>query len=202
MTIVLVAFTCFVSYMAWERPGLLNKLSHHPYSESHDGAYYRLVSGGFVHGSWGHLGINMFVLYQFGDIVERLFTQMFGSGTSMLVFLVFYLSAIVVANLGTFFKHKNNPRFSSVGASGVTSALVFIYAIFDPWQMFLFPPIPAILFAILYVGYSTWASNNGKDNIDHMAHLYGGLYGVLFMLIAYPDTFNIFMNRLVDGWPL
>lgn len=199
ISIGLIVVTCAISYFAFERRDILNRLSHHPYSESKHGEHYRLVSSGFVHGSWGHLGINMFVLYQFGSYVESLFQQMYGDRWCHLVFMAFYISAIAVANLGTYFRHQDNTHFSSVGASGVTSALVFIFAIFDPWQMFIFPPVPAIVFAGLYVAYSTWASKNRQDNIDHMAHLFGGLYGVAFLFVTYPDSFKIFLHRLMGG---
>ena len=199
MTLVLVIVTSLISWIALQRHELLYQLSHRPQQEVHHGQWYRLVSSGFVHGSIPHLVINMYVLYQFGGIVERLFGSMFGANMANLMFMLFYLSAIVVANLGTLVKHKDHPGFSSVGASGVTTALVFIYAIFDPWQMFLFPPVPAILFAILYVGYSTWASSQDRDNIDHLAHLYGGLYGIAFLFITYPDSMQIFWERLMSG---
>lgn len=198
ITIGIVIITCAISYFALNQPQLLNKLCHHPFLERNHGEYHRLISAGFVHGSFPHLAINMFVLFQFGQIVEDLFTQIYGTFIGNMIYVVFYLSAIVIANMGTFFKHADNSRFSSVGASGVTSAIVFIYAFLDPWQMFLWPPLPAIIMAILYIGYSTWASNKGRDNIDHLAHLYGALYGIFFILVAYPESLRIFLTRLMS----
>ena len=199
ITIGIVILTCAVSYFALNQPQLLNKLSHHPFIERNHGEYHRLVSAGFVHGSFGHLAINMFVLFQFGPIVEeQLLGNKFGSFMGNMIYVGFYLSAIVIANMGTFYKHGDNNRFSSIGASGVTSAIVFIYAFLDPWQMFLWPPIPAILFAIGYVVYSSWASNKGRDNIDHLAHLYGGLYGIVFLFVVFPERIDIFWQRLTS----
>jgi len=199
LTTAIVVITCIISYLCLQNPELSGRLSHRPYTETRLGEYYRMVSSGFVHGSWMHLAINMYVLYQFGDYIKQgFFDYTFGS-FSNLVFTMFYLSAIVIANLGTFFKHKDNPRFASVGASGVTSALVFIYAMMDPWRMFLFPPVPAIVFAVLYAGYSSWASKNRQDGIDHLAHLYGGLYGVAFMFITSPESIKSFISGLLPG---
>ncbi len=202
ITLTFVMVTCVISYLAFTRQDLVIKLAHHPYSEVNNGQYYRLLTAGFVHGSWGHLFVNMFVLYQFGDIAERLFGQIFGLSIGQFMFVAFYLSAIMIANLGTFLKHKANPGFRSVGASGVTSALVFIYVLFAPWEMFIFPPVPAILFAVLYLLYSTWASKNSHDNVDHMAHLFGGIYGILFVFVTYPEVIRLFTRRFIDGWPL
>ncbi len=197
ITIGLVVVTCIISYMALNKPQLLNQLCHNPHAESRNGEYYRLLSAGFVHGSFPHLAINMFVLFQFGQIIETVFSQMFGATMSNIVFLIFYITAVIFANVGTYVMHKDNPRFTSVGASGVTSAILFIYAMLDPWQMFAFPPVPAIVFAVLYVVYSTWASTNRKDNIDHLAHLFGGVYGVIFLFVSYPDSISIFLERLL-----
>ena len=202
ITTGLVIITCVISYLAWTRDGLLRKLSHYPFLETREGQYYRLLTSGFVHGSWGHLFVNMFVLYQFGQFVELIFGRIFGPTKAMALYLLFYISAIVVANMGTFLKNRNNQGFSSVGASGVTTALVFIYVLFAPWEMFIFPPVPAIVFAILYVVYSTWASKNSRDNIDHLAHLWGGVYGVVFLAAVYPRVIDIFANQVKSGWPL
>lgn len=155
-----------------------------------------------MHGSWEHLLINMWVLYQFGNTVENLFMDIHGLVLGRTLFIVFYLSAIVVSDLGTLVLHKDNPGFRSVGASGVTSAMVFIYAMLAPWAMFLFPPVPAIIFAVLYVVWSQWASKNRNDNIDHLAHLYGGLYGILFMIATYPPIMDYFWHELTVGFPL
>lgn len=201
ITYIIIAFTCLVSYSAFQDPVLTAQLAHHPYREIKEGQYYRMLTGGFVHGSWEHLLINMWVLYQFGGIVEYVFKQYYGDLTGGIIYCILYLSALIVADLGTLRLHKDNPSFISVGASGATSALVFIYVLFDPWQWFIFPPVPAIVFAVLYVAWSSWASNNRNDHIDHLAHLYGGVYGVIFMVIAYPDIWRIFTERFFLGSP-
>ena len=201
ITYLIIGFTCLLSYRALEDARLMTELSHHPYREVTEGQYYRMLTGGFIHGSWGHLFINMWVLYQFGGLVEQVFKARYGDLIGGVIFLVLYLSAIIFSDLGTLREHKDNPSFRSVGASGATSALVFIFVLFDPWQMFIFPPVPAIVFAVLYLFYSTWASKNSNDNIDHLAHMYGGVYGVLFMLIAYPGIHNIFLDGLLNKLP-
>ena len=201
ITIIIVAITVLVSYKCFEDEALFSKLCHYPYQEVRDGQYYRLLSGGFVHGSWEHLLINMWVLYQFGGIVEDVFIQVHGLMLGRFLFVFFYLSAIAVSDIGTLILQKDNPGFRSVGASGVTSAMVFIYAMIQPWQMFLFPPVPAIVFAVLYVVWSQWASKNRNDNIDHLAHMYGGLYGIVFIIATYPPILGYFWSELTTGFP-
>jgi len=199
MVLPIVLITCIISYLALQNRDLSGRLSHRPFTETRLNEYYRLVSSGFVHGSWMHLAINMYVLYSFGEVVEYGFFKPRFGVWSNLIFALFYISAIAVANVGTLIKHKDNSAFASVGASGVTSAIVFMYAMMDPWAMFLFPPVPAIVFAVLYAGYSHWASQNRRDGIDHMAHLYGGIYGVVFMFITSPETFKNFLSGLLPG---
>lgn len=196
ITYIILGVTIAISLLALQRPEITDRLLHAPYIESHKNQYYRLLTSGFLHGSMNHLFINMFVLYQFGTFVEQYFTIRFGQSYGIFLFVLFYLSAIVVANMGTFFKHQSNPSFRSLGASGVTSALVLIYCLFDPWQMFIFPPVPAILFAVLYLGYSQWAIKNSSDNIDHQGHLWGSLYGIIFIIIVDPEMLSIFINKI------
>ncbi len=197
ITYILIGITCLISYSCFQNQELLSKLAHRPILE-HQGQYHRLLSSGFVHGSTGHLMINMFVLYQFGGFIEQYFSFKFGDSLGPITYVLFYLVAIVFANLGTYTKHASNSGFSSVGASGVTSALIILYCFFDPWQMFLFPPVPAIIFAVLYIGYSHWASNNSSDNIDHQGHLWGTIFGLLFILVFDRSLLGHFINQLAD----
>lgn len=191
---LLVAFGA--SYLAFQRPLWIERFCHAPFAELHRGEWHRFVSSGFLHGSWNHLLINLFVLYQFGGFVEQFLISRFGTVTGTTLTAFFYLSSIVVANIGTFIRHRNNPGFRSLGASGVTSAAVLVYVLFNPWEMFIFPPVPAIVFGILYLVYSTWASNRQGDHIDHQAHLWGSLYGVVFILLVEPGVLDLFMSRI------
>ncbi|MEL6718444.1 MAG: rhomboid family intramembrane serine protease [Bacteroidota bacterium] len=206
ITLAIIAITCLISYPALSNRGMLEQLKHSPYMESTQKEYYRFITSGFVHGSFIHLFINMFVLYMFGSAVENFFIQeqMFGETMGRINFLLLYLLAIVVGDLPTYAKHKNNPHFGSVGASGAVSALLFTTILFEPWgkiYLYLLIEIPSIVFAILYVGYSTWASKNQNDMIDHDAHLYGAIFGFLFAIALKPDLFNYFLTRLMEDAP-
>lgn len=200
ITNILLGITIAFSYLALRDASILNRWMHAPYLETHKGEYMRLLSSGFLHGSMNHLLINMFVLWQFGSFLESYLNTVFGPAKGPALYVTFYLTAIIAANIGSLIKHKNNPQFRSLGASGVTSAIVLIYCLFDPWQMFLFPPVPAILFAVLYLGYSQWAIYNSSDNIDHQGHLWGSLYGIFFILVFNPTLFTSFMKKLTT-WP-
>ena len=199
ITLGLVLVTVLVSYQAFSNRKMFDSLKHHPVTEHGDKQYYRLLSSGFLHGSMNHLLINGFVLYMFGEYIESTFTNLFGAMGPVL-FILLYLTAIIAGNLPSFFKHKNNPRYSAIGASGATSALVLIYCLLNPWGWFIYPPVPAIVFAIGYLVYSSYADRTNKaDGIGHSAHLYGALWGILFFVVAAPEIMGAFTTELMKG---
>jgi len=200
ITLALLIVTGLISYQAFNNQDLKHKLMHYPVAEHGKKEYYRLLSSGFVHGNMNHLLINGFVLYMFGGMIEGMFGQLYGSTMGPLVFLLLYLSAIVIGDLPTHFKHKNNPQYSAVGASGATSALVLIYCLIAPWNWFIYPPVPAIVFGIGYLVYSSWADRTNKaDGIGHSAHLYGALWGILFFFATQPQMIGHFIEQLMQG---
>ena len=138
----------------------------------------------------------MITLYFFGREVERLFMPYIGS----IGFVLFYVSAIVVAMLPTYLRHRHDPQYRSLGASGAVSAVLFVFILAAPWSLiFVFVlPVPAILYAVVYVGYSAWADRNAHDNINHSAHLAGAAYGVLFTVAMEPGVLASFLSRLLS----
>jgi len=206
ITIALLIITGLISYQGFNNRQVIDRLKHYPIAEHQQKEYYRLLSSGFVHGNMTHLIVNAIVLYSFGTQIEQQFVVLFGPLKGLLVFLIMYLSAIVVADLPTYFRHKNDPSYAAVGASGATSAIALIYCLFYPWSwlgLFFIIPIPAIIFAILYLVYSSWADKNRSDGIGHSAHLYGAIYGIVFMLVIKFSVVSVFFNRLMQGptWP-
>lgn len=205
ITLIIVIVTCLVSYRAFNDRGLSMKLRHSPYTESRTGEYWRMLTSGFVHGSWTHLGVNMFVFYFFGEVVERYFLSIFGDTMGRINFLLLYLLAIIAADLPTFLKHKNNPNFASVGASGAVSAILFAFILFGPWEtlyLYFIIPMPAIVAGIGYLVYSSWAGKNRRDYVDHSAHFWGAVFGFVFTIALNPPFFNAFLGKLIGGFPL
>ena len=194
LTIMLVAATVLVSWLAFNNHRLLDRLMLWPPAIDRQHQYDRLLTHGFVHADWQHLLFNMITLYFFGRAVEGVFTDLIGA----VGFLLFYLSAILVAILPTYLRHRHDSRYRSIGASGAVSAVLFAYVLLAPWSLiFVFVlPVPAILYAVFYVGYSIWMDRQGNDNINHSAHLWGAGYGVLFTLVMEPRVFPYFLQQL------
>jgi len=212
VTLLIIIITCGVSYLAGLTPqdritrnGLFDKLKHYPVAEKGNKEFYRFLSSGFVHGSWTHLIVNMYVLWTFGETIENQFMSTFGS-MGRIVYVLFYLSAIVVADIPSFLKHQNNPGFASIGASGAVSAILFVFIMFRPMDglMFIFFPFfafPAIVLGIGYLIYSSWANKNSRDNIDHSAHFAGAIYGLVFIIALHPKVINTFVQSIQGSLP-
>jgi len=204
VTLLIIIVTCMVSIPCFTNRNLFDQLKHYPVAEHGNKEYYRLISSGFLHGSWVHLGINMYVLYEFGRTVERIFTSQYGEALGRSIFLIAYLAMIVIGDLPTFIKHKNNASYASIGASGAVSGILFMFILYAPWSMLLLYfaiPVPAIIMGVLYLVYSSWASKNQRDMIDHDAHYYGALAGVLLMLVLIPSSFGHFIDSFINGLP-
>ncbi|MDQ3040633.1 MAG: rhomboid family intramembrane serine protease, partial [Pseudomonadota bacterium] len=176
-TLVIVAVTMLVSWRGFNDRALLERLILWPPAVVRRKQYDRLLGYGFVHADWMHLLFNMITLFSFGAAVERTFAQRIG----VVGFVLFYLSAIVISILPTYIAHRRDPEYRSLGASGGVSAVLFAFILFDPWStLIIFPipvPIPAFIFALLYVAYSVWMDRQGRDNVNHSAHLWGAAYG-------------------------
>ncbi|MGH8091566.1 MAG: rhomboid family intramembrane serine protease [Rudaea sp.] len=193
--LIIIAVTCVVSIMAFSNSRLMQDLILWPPAISRDKQYYRLLSYGLLHADPMHLFFNMFTLYFFGRAMEPLYTMVLGP----FGFVIFYAGALVASILPTYLRNRGNSRYRSLGASGAVSATLFAFILLQPWaQILVFViPMPAILFAILYVVYEFWQERQAVDNVNHGAHLWGAAYGVLFTIIMEPRVIGVFFSQLL-----
>ena len=201
VTQILVGLTVLISIGAFNNRELYGKLLHSPYVEVREKDYYRFLSSGFIHADWMHLGINMFVLWQFGGIVEAYYKNGFGAQMGGIYYLALYLGSIIFGALPSFYKHKDNPSYRAIGASGGVSGITFAYVVFLPWEniyLYALIGIPAIIAAILYLGYSSYAAKKNNDNIGHDAHFYGAVFGFIFTLAISPAFLTHFLIKLQE----
>ena len=164
-----------------------------PYWLQRGRQYATLVTSGFVHADLGHLIFNMMTFYFFAFQLER--------KIGGVAFGVLYFIGLVVSEAGTYFKHRNDPRYASLGASGAISAVLFANILYFPGQsLFIFPlpvPIPGPLFAVGYVAYSWYSSRHARGNINHDAYLGGALFGLLFVLLTDPAAYGSFVRAIL-----
>jgi membrane associated rhomboid family serine protease len=194
INLVIIGITCVVSFLAFSDKRLLERLILWPPAISRQNQYYRLLSYGLVHASPMHLIFNMLTLFFFGQYMEGIFARLIGP----FGFALFYAGGLVVSILPTYFANRDNPRYRSLGASGAVSAVLFAFILIQPWATILVYvlPVPAIVFAVLYIGYSIYMDQRAADNINHGAHLWGAAYGVAFTLLVEPRLFSLFLGQL------
>lgn len=192
------AITVVTSIYAFSNPSLLGKFMLNPYSLNlNKEKWYTVLTSGIVHANWMHLIFNMLTFYFFAFNLEMIFVQLSG-GVGHLYFALLYVLSLVLSDISTIRKHKNNPHYFSLGASGAISAVLFSYILFQPKRelgIYFIIPMPAYIFAVLYIGYCMWASKNGRDNINHDAHLFGALSGLILTLLAYPWVIEHFIAQ-------
>ncbi len=180
MTLIIIIITVLVSWRAFSDPVLRGNLLFIPAAVEDQGQWYRFITHGFIHADFNHLLFNMYALYIFGGAAEYAFeVYLFGPTFGKLAFLLFYLAALVASSYPDFVEHKNNKAYASLGASGAVAATMWPYIVFDPWNWFIFPPVPAIVLGIGYIAYSHYADKKGGSNIGHGAHLWGAVFGLV-----------------------
>ncbi len=196
-TIIIIAITVLVSLGAFNSIELKHKLILYPFGMNRPSEYYRLLSSGFIHEDIPHLAFNMYALYIFGQNMEIQFAMLSFSW----VFVILYITGIIVASLPAMFKHRLHSYYSALGASGGVSAIIFAFIYYHPWSrigMVLIPGIgiPAIVFAVLYLIYSAYSARKGSGNIGHDAHFWGGVYGFVFAFFSDPTHGRLFIEQL------
>ncbi|MFM1836689.1 MAG: hypothetical protein RJA04_1377 [Bacteroidota bacterium] len=199
LSFLIMAVTVGISLLAWQKPAWLDAMMMSPYRIDRKKEYWRFITSGFIHADFAHLFFNLFSFYFFGTQLEYIFGIIF-PGFGGEVFILFYLLAILVADLPTYFKQRNNPYFNSVGASGAVSAVIFAGIMFFPTEkiyLFGFVGIPGFIYAGLFTWYSIAMDRRGRDYVNHSAHLYGGLFGVLFITLTRPSTWVEFFSQIL-----
>jgi len=196
-TIIIIALTAIISIAGFNNEEIINKLILWPRKMDNPAEYYRLLTSGFIHNDWNHLLFNMFTLYFFGSNVQMIIDQL---NEPDLLFILMYLTGIIIASLPSFLKNRNNSYYRSLGASGGVASILFFVIYYYPWSRIniLFIPIgiPSIIFGALYLAYEVYMGRKGTGNVNHDAHLWGSLYGLFFAFIIDPSHGSILFDQL------
>jgi len=186
VTIVVSLLGLFVA------PGVIQRSLFRPYWVQRRGEYWTVLTSGFVHADLTHLLFNMVTFYFFAFPLERKI------GSPRLLLL--YLLALVLSNLNTFLKQRNNPDYASLGASGAMSAVLFAFVVYYPTSSFFFlpipVPIPATVFAVVYLGGTWYLARHSRSRINHAAHLDGALTGLAFVAFTEPSAYADALRQL------
>lgn len=202
VTLIIVAVTSLISLILMNNQTGKAALIFHPVSIKNNHQWYRFLTSGFIHADAIHLLINMFVLWSFGTAIETYYYPATLGEYSTLKYLALYFGGIIVSSIPSYFRHQNDPQYAALGASGGVSAVVFAAIIFAPWQnLYLYGliAIPQILAGAAYLLYSWYADKRGTDNIGHMAHLTGAVWGFVFTGVMNPSLFVHFVQETLAG---
>ncbi len=202
VTLFLILASVAASFYAWNNRDVYSKWMLNPYLINKKNQYYRFITSGFIHADYMHLFFNMFSLYAIGSSLENIFMMVHGD-MGKFYFLALYIGGMVLADVTTFFKYKNDINYNSLGASGAVSAIIFSFVMIAPTQTLSinFIPMPAFLFGILYLGISYYQARRSTDNINHDAHFYGAVFGMIFTVLTIPNCLPNFIDALVN-WRL
>lgn len=193
VTIVLIVITAIISIAAFSNQNFFRFLALEPYRMKRSKEFHGVATSGFVHANYIHLLLNMYVLFIFGAVLEQTLESKW--------FLVVYVVSLLLGSLYPYIKYRDDPDYVAIGASGAVSGVVFSYCLFWPMHMlYLFGvvPMPAVIFALLYVAYSIFAMKRAQDNIGHEAHLAGAVGGLVATAIIEPESLVQF-SKAISG---
>lgn len=195
-TVIIVVITSLISFIAFSNLKLMDTLIFWPPAVSMRHQYWRFITCGFIHADFMHLLFNMFTLYFFGKGLEMLYAGELG--LQHYYFLILYFLALIFSNIPTYIKRKDDYNYRSLGASGAVCAVVFACVLIRPWDhIYLYGiRMPSLIYAVLFMGFSVYMSKRGGDNVNHDAHIWGAVFGVVFTLLVDHETFGNFINAL------
>ena len=208
ITLIIIIVTTLVSISGFSSQKIIDDLIFYPPAVTQQRQWWRFLTCGLIHADFGHLILNMYALYIFGIPVEKEFRFSIFGQYGNLVYLLMYVSALIACLLPTYRKHRNNYYYRSLGASGAVSAVVFCFILLFPLQklgLIFFPVmIPGFIFGALYLIVSSILDRRTAGNINHSAHIWGAVYGLVFLIVAanfssgYPVLHNFV--QAVQGW--
>lgn len=205
LTIIIVfSFYCFNDRKA------MYKYLFHPYSIYHNREHYRFLSHAFIHGDYIHLAFNCLALYSFGIQLEEGFfgnPNVFDPRLGKLFYILLFTGGIYAASITEYFRNRNNPDYTSLGASGAISSIMFCYIMISPVSrisLFFFP-MQGWIAGILLLGVSYYLirrkrTTSYSDNISHESHFWGALFGVVFIIILKPVILKGFVQQIMQSF--
>lgn len=193
VTYTLIGITSAISLAAlYIDQRILNTGMLIPHRVTRNQTWYELLTAGFLHANFGHLAVNMFVLFFFGLVLE----QNLGGAQ----FTSLYVSGLLVSSIPSMVNHREDPQYATLGASGGVESVLFGFIFLYPTESIYFIllpiPIPAWIFGFLFLAYSVYESKKGRGNINHEAHIAGAIWGVLYLLFFIPNSLDHILTVL------
>ncbi len=184
----------------------MSKYLFHPYSIYHNKEHYRFLTHAFIHGDFIHLIFNCLALYSFGITLEEDYfgnDYYFNPKIGKIYYIVLFTGGIYAASFTEYFRNKHDSSYTSLGASGAISSIMFCFIMVSPLSQIslFFFPMQGWIAGILLLGVSYFLikkkrSGTYSDNISHESHFWGALFGVAFILILKPGLIRQFIEQV------
>jgi membrane associated rhomboid family serine protease len=190
VTLLVLLATIAVSIAGFRNPRLTDALILDVQAIRKRREYHRLLTSGFVHGDPMHLFMNMLTLFFLGPGLE----QMAGP----VGFAIIYFASLLAGSAWAVMEHLRSSSYRALGASGAISGITVVFALFAPFAQIivLILPMPAIVFAVLYIAWSAYASGRVNDGVGHEAHLGGALMGLVLTCALWPSAIEDLIGQL------
>jgi membrane associated rhomboid family serine protease len=208
ITYTFLAIIIVFSVFCLNDRGMMNKYLFHPYSINYEKEHYRFLTHAFIHGDFIHLAFNCLALYSFGLALEDyFFPQLFGEKLGKIYYILLFTGGIYAASFTEYFRNKENPDYSSLGASGAISSIMFCFIMVSPLSQIslFFFPMQGWIAGVLLLGISYYLIRRKKtssysDNISHESHFWGALFGVAFIMLLKPSLLKYFVNQVINAF--
>ncbi|HPQ08360.1 MAG TPA: rhomboid family intramembrane serine protease [Bacteroidia bacterium] len=200
ITKILSLFIVVCSLIGFANPSIIEKYIFSPYLIKHYKQHYRFLSHAFFHANFLHLFLNVWIFWMFGNVIEYNYQLLFDEKLGKIYFLILFTGGIYASSIAEYIKHKNNPSYASLGASGAIEAVVFSFIIMNPfqWLYFFFIPMPAWILGLLFLIFSFYMSKRKlpNDRIGHEAHFWGAIFGIVFTFIIKPSLLLAYFDLI------
>ena len=200
LTDFIILLSIAASVIAFYNQRVFNKYLFNPYATYHYKQYYRLFTHAFLHGDYMHLAFNIYALYIFGQVLEDHYFPSLFQNKAEFYYLLLYGGGIVFSSIYELFRQKDNPNYTSLGASGAVTAIVFSVILINPTIgmgiIFIPVSIPTWIFGAIYLLYSWYMGKRQLDNIGHTAHFWGAVFGFVFTIALKPALLVNFFSEI------
>lgn len=193
VTLALVAMNVVVSLIGFQNKAFFEQNAFWIAPIREGGELHRFVTSAFLHVNFLHLLVNMYVLYEFGSILEGIL------GTTG--FLIMYAASLLAGNLWEYVDNRAKPDYRAVGASGATSGVVLSFCLLFPFALlglFFIIPMWAIVAGVGFILVSFFLSQRDNTLIAHGAHLGGALAGAAITLLLVPNAWSNLLAQVTE----
>ena len=210
--LLVINILAFLATWVFQRSGVdLNAMFGLHFFLASDFHVYQFLTYMFLHGGFTHILFNMFALWMFGSVIERVWGPkkfifyyiVCGVGAGIMQEIVQYVNFSVQGLAAYDYVSISGQRIAmdmflnqwmTIGASGAVYGILLAFGmIFPNERLFIIPipfPIKAKWLIIGYIFIELFSAMGQSDGVAHMAHLGGMLFG--FLLIRYwqkhPDS--------------